>query len=194
MSLYEILNERGCLNLLKELFDVECIYKTSHGLKLSQIKDKLPSSLNITLAANVLHKEGLIELEELENDAYLALTGKGKRFFEQFDKLKHIFEGEEEQAEKTRIEYNITELEQKILILCYKLQQETGTIVPLRTLTQEVYPNKNTSNRIGAISQYVSRLAELNLMEKIKTKQKTYAKVTPSGERAIKEQFMESVL
>lgn len=194
MGLYEILNHRGCLNVLKELYDVECVYKTAHSIKLSEIKVKLPVQLNLALSSRYLHDEGLIELDETDDDTIIALTSKGKDFFEQFDKLKKVFKGEVKKKEVTRIEYNLTELEQKILILCYKLQTEMGTIVPLRNLTQEVYPHKNTSNRIGAISQYVSKLEELNLMEKVKTDQKTYAKVTPSGEKAIENQFMQSVL
>jgi len=194
MGLYHLLNERGCLNVLKELYDVEFVLKTSRTLKISELQKKIPEFIKIDQSSLILEKEGLIAREVTDEDTILSITNKGKNFFEQFDKLKKTYEGEEVRKSTLRIEYDLTALERRILTICYKLQQEFGTIVPLRNLTQEVYPHRNPSNRIGAISKYVSKLVDLNLMEKVKTEQKSYAKVTESGERVIKEQFMENTI
>lgn len=194
MSLYEILNERGCMNLLKELYDVQFILKTAHTLKLSEVALKLPKKLNLHKSLAFLSQAELVDVEKLEHDTIISMTNKGKAFFSQFDALKKVLENEITKVEGPRIEYGLTDLEKRILILCYKIQSEIGTLVPLRMLTQEVYPHKDPSNRIGAISRYVSKLQELQLMEKVKTEQKSFAKVTETGERVINQQFVESVL
>ena len=63
----------------------------------------------------------------------------------------------------------------------------------LKDLTQEVYP-VNADSRQSTVSRYVTKLENLNLMKKIKENNRVLVDVTDSGERVVKQQFIEALV
>lgn len=197
MSLFEILSKRAGINILKMLYDNEILEKKSYTLKLSEIKQKLNLSKKPSETLLLLQQAKLIELETTSDssDMVLSITKKGRNFMENFKALKASFEatGVEKPIADYKIEYALTDLEKRILVLCYKLQKEKGGVVLLNYLTQEVYP-LNADSKVGTVSRYVAKLEKLNLMQKIKQNNKLHVEVTNSGERVVKQQLMEMMV
>jgi predicted transcriptional regulator len=138
-----------------------------------------------------LEEAELISAEQGGNgELVLSITQKGKDFIDQFDRLIAVMQGKKEEKKAFQVEYNLTPLEQRMLVMCAKIKSESGGIVPLKMLTQEVYPYKDPSAKTGSVSKYAKKLEELNLLERVKRNNRTFFDVTESGERVIKEQFL----
>jgi predicted transcriptional regulator len=186
MALYPLLKDRAGINILKTLYDDEVSKK--YAVRYSELREKVVFS-GATLG--VLSESGLVASEKNGNgDEYISITQKGKEFIRQFDKLKRVFDGEREEQKVVEVKYDLTVLEQRILLLCSKIKAETGEVVPLKTLAQEVYPYKNAEAQSKNISKYAKRLEELNLILRSKENNRIFFDVTDSGLRVVREQFL----
>lgn len=197
MKLYEFLNDRAAICVLKELYELEVIKKASYTSKLSEIKNKLNFSEIGLNSINNLIKKGLITSENVNGERIMSITEKGKHFIEIFDQLVELFNPKpiEVVPKKVSIKFELTQLEKKILVIGYKISSEIGRDwVPLKTLTQELYPYEAYERKASQVSRYVARLQELNLAEKKKKGRETLIKITDKGFRTIKEQYLRGLI
>ena len=194
MRLHTLLRDRASINILKILYDNEFGENKKHTMRFSDIKANLVMREMDNTLSN-LDNAGLISAEEAVNgELVLSITKKGKEFVEQFDKLLDVMAGRKQEQKAYQVQYNLTPLEQRMLILCAKMKSESGSIVQLKTLTQEVYPYSDPAAKTGIVSKYAKKLEELNLLLRVKKNNRTFFDVTESGERVIKEQFLEGVI
>ncbi len=189
MQLHPLLKDRASINILKILYDNEVSAK-----KYTMLYPEMKSKLVVTegpLTLLNLEKAELLSAEESDGGSLvLSITQKGKDFIDAFDRLIAVMQGRKEEKKAYQVEYNLTPMEQRVLVMCAKVKSETGKIVALRLLAQEVYPYKDPGLKTGSVSKYAKRLGELNLLERVKKNNRTFFDVTESGERVIKEQFM----
>lgn len=191
MQLHPLLKDRASINILKILYDNE-VSEKKYTMKYPEMKSRLAVGEGPLTLLN-LEKAGLLSAERSEGGSLvLSITQKGKDFIDAFDGLIAVMQGRKEEKKAYQVEYNLTPMEQRVLVMCAKVKSETGKQVALQTLTQEVYPYKDPGPKTGSVSKYAKRLEELNLIERVKKGNRTFFDVTESGERVIKEQFMNS--
>ncbi|MBN1544821.1 hypothetical protein JW898_05170 [Candidatus Woesearchaeota archaeon] len=189
MHLYTLLRDRASINILKILYENEAAAK-KYTMLHSELAAKLPVRELPTTVPNLVDA-ALISAEKTgTGETVFSITNKGKQFVEQFDRLIEVMAGKREELKAYQVEYNLTPMEQRILVLCAKMKSESGAAVPLSTLTQEVYPYKDPGAKSGTVSKYAKKLEELNLLERVKKNNRTFFNITESGERVIKDQFM----
>ncbi|MBU2561395.1 MAG: hypothetical protein KKD17_03790 [Nanoarchaeota archaeon] len=189
MYLYTLLKDRASINILKILYDNETADK-KYTMLYPDMKSRLHASESTSTLPNLV-QAGLISTEKTEKGSIvLSITKKGKQFVEHFDRLVEVMSGKKEEQKAYQVQYGLTPMEQRILVLCMKMKSESGGAVPLKMLTQEAYPYKEPASKTGAVSRYAKRLEELNLLTKFKKNNRTFLDITESGERVIKEQFM----
>ena len=190
MRLYTLLRDRASINILKILYDNEFGDAKKHTMLYSEMKGALAVDEGSSTMDN-LEKAGLVSSEKTEGgELVLSITQKGKDFVENFDRLLEVMAEKKQEQKAYKVEYNLTPMEQRILILCARIKSESGAIVPLKILTQEVYPYKEPSSKTGSVSKYAKKLEELNLLERVKRNNRVFFDVTESGERVIKEQLV----
>lgn len=191
MPLYKILKDRAAVNMLKILHDKE-VSEKKYAISRDELRKLSDVAENGATFEN-LEESGLISSESDGNGSMvMSITQKGKEFVAQFDKLRAVLVGEQKKHRAYQIKYDLTPLEQKILVMCSRVKSETGRIVPSLTLAQEVYPYDEAKSRVGVVSRYAKTLEELNLLIRIRDGDGSFFDVTRSGERAVKEQFLEA--
>ena len=191
MRLYPLLKDRASINILKILYDNEFGVDKKHTMQYSLLKSKLIIKDSVSTLPNLIDA-GLISTDNGNSGVVLCITQRGKEFVEQFDKLVFIVNGKKQEQKAYQVKYELTALEQRILLLCSKIKSETGKSVDLKTLTQEVYPYKEPESKKSTVSKYAKKLEELNLIRKVKSNNRTFFDITESGEKTIREQFIES--
>ncbi len=192
MRIYDLLTDKGAINILKLLYVQEVEKQGSFTMKLSQIKAELPFSFESKESLFKLVETRLIVLDEVPEDKLLSITEKGKEFIGIFDQLKDVFEEKKRQESRISLKYELTPLERRILVICLKVSKEVGSkYVSLKSLSEEVYPKNANSS---AVSRYANRLCELNLLEKKKEGRNSYYRVTEQGKKTVKEQFLHELL
>lgn len=195
MRLRDILIDHVAINVLKFLYDME-LKNNPYSTKLSNIRQKFTNFQSMEDSINNLKNFELINVDSLEDEQIVSISAKGKHFMDIFDKLIQILEKKDvkKPIKSFQIKYNLTPKEKKIMIVLFKLSKEMGDKpVLVQDLTREIYPangDKNTST----IKRYATKLAKLNLVEKTEIKNQQYLKLTPTGERTIKEQLVEALL
>ncbi|MFH1064687.1 MAG: hypothetical protein V1729_06395 [Candidatus Woesearchaeota archaeon] len=193
MSLYPLLKDRACINVLKILYDNELIDKR-YTMSYTQVEERISVSGTHSTLEN-LESAGLVSSEYSEEGILvLSITKKGKEFIEQFDRLIDVMNGKKEDKKAYQVKYELTSAEQRVLIMCSKMRSESGTAVMLKALTQEVYPYTDPLSKTRAVSNSAKRLEELNLIKRIKNNNRIFFDVTETGEKVIKEQFMDGAL
>ena len=183
--LYDVLSNRLCVNILKQLSESERkkVYSTS-------INEVIGSRAGVEVAAILLVSEGLVYREE----HLLSISEKGKRFIELFDMLVALMRNERiETKENVEIKYELTEFEKKVLFTLLRLHQETGGDVSLSAITEELFPYENAERRKLRISKELKKLEQLNLAKKIKKERNVFAELTESGFKVIKRQIENEV-
>ena len=185
---YEILKDRGAVRILKLLYDNEVISKKSYSLELSFINEALgPVQLN---SVNVLIKYGLIVSDDGENGKILSITEKGKQFITILDQIIFLLTKKEVKKEASiAVTYDLTDTEEKILLVLSKMQKETGDLVQLKSLTQEIGHYKKSIS----LSKPIARLEQIGLVYKIKKDKAVLLSVTESGEKVINRQIVKEI-
>ena len=189
MRMHTILKDRASINILKIMHINEYVDKKSHTLTYTQLRNKLGMPNGITSLQN-LSSAGLIAKEAIEEELVLSMTSKGRKFLEQFDKLVAVYNGTKSDKSAFKVEYDLTELEKRILLGCYTLKNDMGGEIALLDLAKEVYPHKEPSKSKGTLSKYIKKLEGLNLMKKVMKGKKVFLDTTPSGERVAKEEIL----
>ncbi len=193
MALYDILANRPCIWILKQLYDQETAEKKVYTMNLSKIGEKTGLKEKAARFVLILSENKLVHIDDVENDKVICLTQKGKDFFKQFERLKIVFEGKEEimQKKMVRIEYDLTELEKRTLIMAYRMGKETGGLISVKDLIKEMYPYENNSKKTAPVSKNIAKLVKLNLLSKTKIMKENFISLTDAGKRTIKEQLIE---
>jgi DNA-binding MarR family transcriptional regulator len=189
MRLHTILQDRAGINILKVMHMNEYVDKKSHTMTYTQLRQKLGMADGIRTLRN-LSGAGLIAKENVEEELVISLTGKGRRFLEQFDRLVSIYDGAKEEPPAFKVEYDLTELEKKILMSCYTLKTGNGGEIAMADLAKEVYPHKDPSKSKATLSKYLKKLEELNLIARVTKSNKVFLDTTPSGEKVAKEEMI----
>ncbi|MFO8016587.1 MAG: hypothetical protein R6U32_05770 [Candidatus Woesearchaeota archaeon] len=194
MALHHLLKDRAAVRLLKTMYDHEAMNKGSYTMKLSEAKKKLGLAADAKEQAMLLSSHGLAGIDKVNGDYIMSITNKGKEFIEVFDQLVELFRPKESAgAKKVSIKYELTAQEKRIMVMAYRISREIGRdFVAMKTLVEELYPNKG--NKTSTVSRYISRLEELNLMERQRQGRHTYVKVTESGFKMIKEQYLKGLM
>jgi DNA-binding MarR family transcriptional regulator len=186
MRMYSILSDRTSVNILKAMHDNEFVQKKSHTMTYSELRDKLLLKQCVASLRN-LSAAGFIAKQAVEEELVLSMTDKGKRFVEEFDKLVMIFNGVKQEQQAYNIHYELTDLENKILLNCFKLHSETGTEIALEDVAREAYPHKEPAKSKSTLSKYMKRLEQLHLVTRIPKPNRVFFDLTQSGERVARE-------
>jgi Mn-dependent DtxR family transcriptional regulator len=187
MPLYEILVNRPCVWILKELYEAEVINKKVYTIRVSDLKKVLKVD-DPTKCIRILESNGLLHVDDLNKDTVISLNQKGKDFFKLFDKLKVLTESQVKIIEDrpiATVEYDLDESERKALFTVYKITQKVGNELPINALIFE-------DKQLDAV---YDKLQKLNLIAKIKNpkgKGMTIS-LTPAGKRVIQTEFSEKL-
>ncbi|MBW2982089.1 hypothetical protein KY343_04370 [Candidatus Woesearchaeota archaeon] len=198
MILRDLLTDYASINILKFLYDRESENNSIYSIKFKEIIKKFPQFKNIEKSLFILKKLNLIDEDLSKEDKIIVISGKGKHFIDIFDKLVQLTsiknDLENKKLQKSfQIKYDLNQKEKKIMVLVYKLSKETGNNkVLFDDLIRELYPKNNVNT--SEIEKNINQLEDLNLVEKTQVKNKSFIELTPTGERTIKEQLVESLL
>ncbi len=198
MILRALLTDYAAINILKFLYDKESEKNSVYSIKFKEIIKRFPQSEDINKSIVILKNFDLINEDITKEDKIIVISAKGKHFIDTFDKLVQLTNIEEGSDNKKttksfQIKYDLNQKEKKIMILVYKLSKETGNNkVLFDDLTRELYPKNNVN--ASEVEKNINQLEELNLVEKTQVKNKIFLELTPTGERTIKEQLVESFL
>ncbi|MFQ5474749.1 MAG: hypothetical protein ACE5DM_02835 [Candidatus Nanoarchaeia archaeon] len=190
--LYDILSDRVSVNMLKILYDQEYVAKTAHTMPFFRLRNILRKQLTLQQVLMV-EAAGLITAEETDEMLIVSLNIKGKEFIEQMDRLREIIDPQPKKKEFFKVEYDLSMIEKKILVMCSKLQDEQGGPVVLENLTMELYPH-GAINRKGVVTRYVNKLSGLNLLTKGQKGNSLSVELTSTGKKVIERQLMELVI
>ena len=185
MSLYEILVNRPCVWILKELYEAEVINRKVYTMRVSDLKKVIRMMDDPDRYIRVLESNGLLHVDSINEDVVISLNQKGKEFFKLFDKLKILVESQVkiiEEKPMANIEYNLTEPEKKALFAVYKITKEAGDELPINALIIE--------KKQDAV---YDKLQKLNLIAKIKNPagKGITISLTPAGKRIIQQEVSE---
>ncbi len=182
--LYDILINRKAVNILKELSenDKNKQYSTQRA-HFGLSKDNIE-------AIQLLCDNGLVYSE----DGLISISEKGKRFIDTFDKLVALFNEEEiKRDSNVEIKYDLTDVEKRILLLILKLQQEKSGPVSLSTVTREMYPYSDVTKKKCTVSRQISKLEQLNLVERNKLQREVFFQLTYPGMKVAKSQVVKEI-
>lgn len=185
MTLYELLVNRQCIWILKELYESEVISKKAYTVKLSALK-KYMKIHDPGRYVSLLHTKGLIHADSVGNDKVISLSQKGKDFFKTFDKMKSIVETQVKIIEDkpiAHIEYELSDEEKKALFAVYKIAQEVGPDLPIDALTLQ---NKHQDI-------VYEKLEKLNLIARVKKGRYVSVGLTPSGKKVLQREISEKL-
>lgn len=184
MGLHEILVNRPCIWILKELYEAEVVNKKIYTIRVSDLKKVL--NIGPSEYVEILNKNGLLHMDDLNGDKVISLNQKGKDFFKLFDKLKVLTESQVKIIEEkpfAKVEYDLTEPEKKALFAVYKITQVVGNELPINAL---ILDNKKQD-------VVYEKLQKLNLIAKIKNpkgKGMTIS-LTPAGKKVVQTEISE---
>lgn len=195
MGLHHFLTSRDAVNLLKFLYQKEVIEKASYSYKLSDARKETDLTLGSDVIS-VLQDDELVTTDDVEGETFLSITAKGKEIIEVFDQLVEVYRGDLPQMRQAgvRVRYELTKNEKRVLLLATKIAKENNLVyTPLRTLTQEMFPQASPSKKLSLVSRYVTKLEELNLVHRKREEKKSFIAVTDQGYKAIERQYMKGI-
>jgi predicted transcriptional regulator len=182
MTLYEILINKPCIWILKELYDSEVVNKKRYTIKASELKKYLKIEKPDQFIV-LLEKNGLLHADDVSGDKVISLNQKGKDFFKAFDKLKVLVESQVKIVEDrpiAKIEYELTKDEKEALFSVYKISQ---------TVTNELNLNIETPKQEAVYD----KLQQLNLVAKVKKGKGFTVELTPTGKRVLQQEISEKL-
>ncbi len=187
MSLYEILVNRPCVWILKELYEAEVVNKKIYTVRVSDLKKYLTVE-SPEKYIEILEKNGLLHVDDILQDTVISLNQKGKDFFKLFDKLKILTESQVKvimDKPLARVEYALTEDEKRALFAVYNITQEVGDELPINSLILEDKQQDTAYDK----------LQKLNLIAKIKNPKGKGMTITltPAGRRVIQQEFSDNL-
>lgn len=184
MSLYEILVNKPCIWVLKELYEAEVVNKKVYTIRASDLKKYVgvPEPAKYII---ILEKEGLVHVDDVSKDVVVSLSQKGKDFFKLFDKMKVLVESKVKVIEEpiARIEYGLNESEKKALFTVHKITQEVGNELPINALIVDD-PEQEAA---------YDKLQKLNLIARIKNPKGKGMTITltQSGKKIVQQEMSE---
>lgn len=186
----DILEDRVAVNILKLIHDREVVDKHSYFTSLDDIRRNIVLRANFKKSLELLSHAGLVDMDMAQGTTIVCITEKGKVFINHFDQLIALVRSgpKDISAEKHfRIEYDLSPVEKRMLVICYKMQNENGALpISLGSLAQELYPYGSPESKRSSISRSISRLAGLNLCEKIRQGRTVAMRLTESGMNLIR--------
>lgn len=79
----------------------------------------------------------------------------------------------------------LTDTQKLMFIRLLSLQREFGGWVPLKSLAEELYPNKDYSDVRSTISEYLTLLSEWGVVAKKRTGKQSFVSVTEKGQEVV---------
>src|SRR5690349_9764707 len=125
MTLYDILVQKPCIWILKELYEAEVVNKKIYTVRASDLKKYVKIS-NPEKYIDILENNGLLHVDDLSEDKVISLNQKGKDFFKTFDKLKVLTESQVKIINEhvmAKVDYDLSEQEKKALFTVYRITQ-----------------------------------------------------------------------
>ncbi len=185
MALYEILVNRPCVWILKELYESEVTNKKLYTIRVSDLRKYLNIADPEQYVA-ILEQNGLLHVDDISQDKVISLNSKGKEFFKLFDKLKVLTESQVKIIEErplARVEYSLTDAEKKALFTVYKITKEVSAELPINSLIVDD-PKQEAA---------YDKLQKLNLIAKVKNPKGRgmTIELTPSGKKVLQQEINE---
>ena len=185
MTLHEILVNKPCIWILKELYESEVVNNRIYTVRASDLKKHLGLD-DPERYIGLLERNGLLHMDDIGDDKVISLNQKGKEFFRLFDKLKVLTESQVKVIKDkpiAKVEYDLTDKEKKVLFSVYKITKEAGPELPINALVLE-------DKRQIAV---YDKLQKLNLIAKIKNPKGKGMTITltPSGSKIVQTEFSE---
>lgn len=190
-ELHGLLTDRTAINLLKMAYDEERKDKEtpSYTIKLDDARKKLGLWLQPHQAVKKLAAAEFIASDTVNGTTYMSITNRGKAFIETFDQLVEVFnKGTELPKQRTiTVAYDLTTQEKRILLAATKLSKNLEQeFVPFKAVVQELFPNQNPSRKMNATMQQVTKLEQLQFLERKKQGKTALLRVTEKGYGNIK--------
>ena len=184
MRLYELLQDRAAINMLKLLSERDL--QKSYAVKLAEMQRQFPM-FSVPAAAQRLIQAELVGADAVNNDAVLAITEKGKRFISVFDQLVAVANGQkmEKKTNGMRIQYELTMLERQMLHAVKKVA-EGKTAVSIHAIARNLYPTEPGKN-VGILRQQSKQLAELGLLHSRQIGKNVLVQITTQGKQILQE-------
>jgi len=193
MALYNIITNRTAVNTLKALYTYEVIDKKGHSMSLDSVEQTIKTAIT-EKSLSILNKHDLIRRDRGDLGVILSISQKGKEFIEIFDLLIELFQAKEKR-QNARIEYHLTEMEKKILVMIKRISNEIGKDnVTLKNLTRELFPIEAYESKSSTISRQIKKLEEIKLVERAKKGREAIVCLTERGEKTIKDQFLMGII
>jgi len=122
------------------------------------------------------------EVHKLHKESINNLSERLIRLERAIAQLQNIEYEPIQVREESELEFNeiesMTEVSQKICFILAALLQENKDLVTLKSLAEEMYPDKEYSKIRSTISQYTTELEELGYVQKKKKGKHVYIKST----------------
>jgi len=194
MALYDILKDRSTVNALKMLYEHAVIQKKGHTIKLKDLNNQLPSPIGLH-HITLLDKHDLIQQDTTDEDVILSISMKGREFIEAFDSLVELMHGKKEQKSNAKIEYHLTEVEKRILVMILRIGNEIGKDnVTLKQLTRELFPTEIYERKSATVSKQTKRLEDISLTKRTRKGREVIILLTEKGNKIIKDQFLQGII
>src|SRR3989344_4246926 len=78
MRLYELLQYRAAINVLKALYDTE-VEQRSYSINMAVLQQRFSAFGSIPAATQRLRSTGLVGADEVNGDVVVSITARGKR-------------------------------------------------------------------------------------------------------------------
>lgn len=190
VSLYELLQDRAAVNMLKVLYDNDG--QRAYATKLGHIQQRLGMPA-LPVSAQRLLTAGLANADAVGHDAVFSITEKGKHFIEIFDQLIAVTNGQRigKKHNGMSIRYALTQLEKQMLVAVEKICAGSGkSRISVHAVSRELYPSEEPKEKVAALLRYAQQLTELGLLRHEQIGKNTLLGLTEQGSRIIQEQYL----
>lgn len=192
MALYELLQDRLAINVLKVLHENEL--QKAYAVKLAEIQQQFQIT-QVPAAAQHLVSAGLANADAVEHDAVLTITEKGKQFISIFDQLVALSNGSgvAKKSSGMSIQYGLTPVEQRVLATAAQVIASSGKpAASLHALARALYPDEESKKKVSGIAKQVQQLEGIGLVSTEQIGKHILVRVTENGKRTIQEQHLSS--
>ena len=188
MRLYELLQDRAAINVLKALYDTE-VEQRSYSINMAVLQQRFSAFGSIPAATQRLLSTGLVGADEVNGDVVVSITARGKRFIEIFDQLSAALNGRPKPPNGMALQYELVPIERQMLALAERIPQQNGKRASLHTIAKELYPQEIPAKKIALLKRHADQLQQLGLAQCSQVARNFFVTVTENGRRALESPY-----
>lgn len=185
MRLYELLQDRAAINVLKTLYDRE-VEQRSYSTNMATLQQRFSGFGSIPAATQRLLSAGLVGADEVNGDAVVSITAKGKRFIEIFDQLSAALNGRPKPSNGMALRYELIPLEQQVLATAAQLLEQRGKPPSLHAIARSLFPQEIPAKQIPGVKRCVMQLEKLGLAQTDQVGRNVFLRVTENGRKVVR--------